>query len=214
MIPYKFSDADNFSEGLAAVCDNQLWGYINLEGEYQISLKYKDCNPFSENIASVLTNKGWIYIDRLDRQVINETYEFAGSFKDGIAHVKKNGEYYFINKLGERVEKKTEIDDKKINLNIKNTLFIQDIKDIPEDIKKIKILEYLSIYTLLDKYYIINDSNYKTYLKKIFEADNYLFRENIEIISLEKNPNNKNEITQIQSTIKIFAFEYFMILYC
>ena len=45
-IPRKYDDATYFSEGLAAVCINKKWGFINKKGELVINLYYDSVTPF------------------------------------------------------------------------------------------------------------------------------------------------------------------------
>ena len=40
LIPFQFDKADNFYEGLAAVRQNRLWGFIDLKGNWVIKPKY------------------------------------------------------------------------------------------------------------------------------------------------------------------------------
>lgn len=53
IVPYKYDDIYNFSEGLAAVCLNDKWGYIDNTGVEVVPCKYSDCTSFRSAIAFV-----------------------------------------------------------------------------------------------------------------------------------------------------------------
>lgn len=58
-----WEDARGFSEGLAAVCKDGKWGYINSSGEYVIDPQYDEARDFSCGVAIVDTNDEWYIID-------------------------------------------------------------------------------------------------------------------------------------------------------
>ena len=65
IIPYKWSYALNFSEGLAAVTDEKgLSGYINYHGELVIPCIFKKVLPFKNGIANVKLDEVSYYINR------------------------------------------------------------------------------------------------------------------------------------------------------
>ncbi|NEQ21321.1 MAG: WG repeat-containing protein [Microcoleus sp. SIO2G3] len=75
VIEPKFSRANNFAEGLAAVAtfgghDPALgvlfdgWGYIDKAGEMVIPAEYRDARSFSEGLAAVKVGNKWGYISR------------------------------------------------------------------------------------------------------------------------------------------------------
>ena len=53
VIPYQFDEAENFSEGLAAVQLNQKSGYIDKTGKIVIPLSFDHACNFSDGLASV-----------------------------------------------------------------------------------------------------------------------------------------------------------------
>ena len=75
-----YDAAEDFSEGLAAVCSNGKWGYINSEGVDVISLQYQSL-------------KG----------VNAEEKDTAFSFRNGFVPVKKGDKFGIINAKGETV---------------------------------------------------------------------------------------------------------------
>ena len=98
VIPLKYDDAKDFSEGLASVKLNGKWGYIDKSGNEVIPLKYNEADDFSEGIAAVkLDGKRGIldrkcgFIDKNGNVVIPFKYDDAKNFSEGIAIVKLNG---------------------------------------------------------------------------------------------------------------------------
>lgn len=90
-ISKSFETAQNFQEGLAAVKENDKWGYINSSGAFEINTLYDDAKPFSEGYAAVNNGTGWFFIDKNNQRVIpkqeNTYYTSADSFQDGYARV-------------------------------------------------------------------------------------------------------------------------------
>lgn len=71
----KFKDVENFSEGLAAVKNEEnKWGYINKEGVYEIEPKFDIAYSFNDGLAPVildLDNPEYSYIDKKGNVVIS-----------------------------------------------------------------------------------------------------------------------------------------------
>jgi len=108
VIAPKFGNVQEFTEGLAAVTDNDtgLSGfYGEKKGSYQyvISPMYKDAQPFSENLAAVKdSNNKWGYIDKTSSYKIAAKYKAVGDFHDGLAPVQgDDGNWGYINKKGD-----------------------------------------------------------------------------------------------------------------
>ena len=110
-IPFKFDEADDFSEGMARVKVETKWGFIN-GSEYAINPQYDDALPFSDGLAAVKTGDLWGYIDNKGNYVIEPKFEDAGTFCEGLACVSINStssddlpKWGFIDKTGEFVIK-------------------------------------------------------------------------------------------------------------
>lgn len=107
VIPCQYADADDFSEGLAAVEVNMgrsyRWGFINKAGQEVIPFQYEDVSGFHEGLAAVEVDDRWGFIDQSGHLVIPCRYNDAGDFHDGLAAVKINNRWGFIDQSGQMV---------------------------------------------------------------------------------------------------------------
>jgi len=113
----KYDKLSPFSEGLAAVCRNGKWGYINTRGEEVIPCKYVDYDGYSsyyestesfhEGLAAIKKGDKWGYINARGEEVIPITFRasLAGSFNEGLAVILNENETRFtvIDKQGNTV---------------------------------------------------------------------------------------------------------------
>jgi len=53
VIPFKYDEAKEFSEGFAAVKLNNKWGFINKTGKVILPLKFSKVGKFSEGLVRV-----------------------------------------------------------------------------------------------------------------------------------------------------------------
>lgn len=86
IIPAQFSDAAQFSEGLAPVqeIETELWGYINERGQLIIPFQFSEASHFSEGLAAIshpsypygayLNKKGKIAIEGKKNFIITEPF--------------------------------------------------------------------------------------------------------------------------------------------
>lgn len=101
MIKPSFSDAKDFSEGLAAVLENRKWGYIDQKGKVVIRPQFEEAGPFSEGLASICTQLSSDkpprcgFINRQGKVVIDLRFDEAGDFREGLARVTTGGEWLF-----------------------------------------------------------------------------------------------------------------------
>jgi hypothetical protein len=106
VIPPEFSQATDFSEGLAAVgvAENGVvkWGYIDKTGAWIVRPQYDKAGPFSEGLAGValqesdspetggsisISGDRWGYIDKTGAVAIAPKYQVAWPFSGGLAWV-------------------------------------------------------------------------------------------------------------------------------
>jgi hypothetical protein len=105
VIAPQFDNARSFSEGLAAVEQNNKFGYIDTEGYLVIQAKYQEVGPFREGFAWVMTKKPFnlfgtgeygiplfarfTYIDRTGKEIRQPFYaEHVRNFSEGLAAVR------------------------------------------------------------------------------------------------------------------------------
>lgn len=96
----KFND---FSDGLALVRKNNLYGFIDKKGNAVIDFMFCEASDFHEGLAKVLINDKYGYIGKTGQIVISPQYTDAADFSCGLARVSVHGKYGFINKKGEMV---------------------------------------------------------------------------------------------------------------
>lgn len=97
-------DILEFSEGLAAIKQNGLWGYVNLMGEIVIPCQYTFAMSFSEGMAVVTLNSREGFIDKKGNLVVPFNHFFANDFREGLAVVSNDEgeEYGYIDKTGKQ----------------------------------------------------------------------------------------------------------------
>lgn len=95
IIPFKYDNAGNFSEGLARVKLDSKYGYINKMGDMVVPLKYDNANDFVEGLARVKINGKYGYIDKNGDDVIQAIYDNASDFLDGLAVVGRKNSVNF-----------------------------------------------------------------------------------------------------------------------
>ena len=105
-----FKDANDFSEGLAAVQDKSPvsnWGYIDTKGQWAIEPVFDKAGNFSEELACVSDSKSgkYGYIDPSGNWVITPSFFGANPFSEGLAAAKKyeSSKWGYIDKTGEWV---------------------------------------------------------------------------------------------------------------
>jgi hypothetical protein len=87
-----FEDALPFSNGLAAVKNNGVWGYINTEGEYVIDPAFEEAGSFVGSLAAVKSNGVWCVIDK-SGEVKREFPDVTG-VNITLSSVEAGGKYY------------------------------------------------------------------------------------------------------------------------
>lgn len=103
IIPCQYEEAMDFSEGLAAVKVNNLWGFINKHGELVIQCQSGIGSHFSEGLAPISRTDCVGFIDQRGELVIPCIYEATGLFCEGLAPVQLDGKWGFINPVGQTI---------------------------------------------------------------------------------------------------------------
>ncbi len=77
-----------FSEGLAAVRVNDLWGYIDRSGNVVIEPQFDAAEAFVGGLAAIKVVDSWGRVNRDGDIVVTPQFDFLGRFSDGLARVK------------------------------------------------------------------------------------------------------------------------------
>ena len=88
----KYSEADGFSEGLAAVRQpNDKYIFIDRKGKRAIRREYDYARSFSEGLACVMINGKYGFIDKSGKVVIKPQFSSLGDFREGLAAIRVGG---------------------------------------------------------------------------------------------------------------------------
>ena len=101
----QFDDANDFSEGIAAVKIGEKWGFIDNFGTVIIKPQFDNVYSFSEGLAFVYLNGKWGFIDKTGNLVIKPQFDNVYSFSEGMAGVESQGKWGFVDKTGKIVIK-------------------------------------------------------------------------------------------------------------
>jgi hypothetical protein len=105
VIQPKFSNAQAFHEGLAAVkFSNDLWGFIDKKGRIIVPGRFNEVGRFSEGLARVVVDRRHGFIDKTGKYIIEPTLFSANDFSEGLAAVIAPSHHYdrgYINKKGD-----------------------------------------------------------------------------------------------------------------
>ena len=100
----RFSYADDFSEGLAAVgvvySGRGKYGYIDKHGNWTVRPRFDNGNRFSEGLAAAWVGKAVGFVDKKGMWVIRPRYQDAGDFSEGLAAVQVADNWGYIDKTG------------------------------------------------------------------------------------------------------------------
>lgn len=92
-----FGQAEN---ELIPIIENNLWGFIDSEGEYVIKPRFHSVGRFSSGLAPVRENAHYGYINTSGKFIISPKYDFALPFMNDIAKIYIQGKPFFIDKNG------------------------------------------------------------------------------------------------------------------
>jgi hypothetical protein len=98
-----YDQISDFSEGLAVVKLDGLYGAIDKNGKTEIPLEFSRLGDFSEGYSYAQKNSTSGYVDKKGYPVLPFLYEWAESFKFSLARVKYNSKFGLINTRGEFV---------------------------------------------------------------------------------------------------------------
>lgn len=101
----RFENAQNFSEGLAAVQLKGKWGYVNKKDTISIPYQFDWANSFSEGLASVKIDGKYGFIDKTGRFKIEPKFDDADEFSEGLAAVEIEKLWGYVDTTGSLVIK-------------------------------------------------------------------------------------------------------------
>ncbi|MDR1654265.1 MAG: WG repeat-containing protein [Prevotellaceae bacterium] len=96
----QFESANSFSEGLAAIEQNNKCGFIDKTGKIVINPQFDEVRDFKNGKAVFHNGKQYGYIDSKGSYAINPQFDHAGNFSEGMAVVKSGKEYGYITESG------------------------------------------------------------------------------------------------------------------
>ena len=103
VIPPRYDNGRDFSEGFAWVEKNGKVGFIDTTGKEITPFQYDGALGFSEGFAAVLKGSKVGFIDTTGKEAVPCIYDTVLSFSQGLAAVQKGGKWGFIDKAGEEV---------------------------------------------------------------------------------------------------------------
>ena len=103
VIPCIYDQAEDFSEGFAAVELDMKWGFINKSGKQVVPLIYDWVEKFSEGFAAVNINDKWGFVNQKGEQIVPCIYDCVWNFSEGLAPVELNDKWGYIDAKGKVV---------------------------------------------------------------------------------------------------------------
>ena len=90
LLPESYEGGSAFAEGLAAVQQNELWGYIDRRGRWVVTPRYERVTDFNDGIARVtyenLDGARWSeHIDKTGKVLPISEFEDIGLFSEGLS---------------------------------------------------------------------------------------------------------------------------------
>jgi hypothetical protein len=95
-----YDNVGYFSEGKAAIKQDDLWGFINKEGEVVVPCEYEYVEHFSEGLAAVRKDRKWGFVNTFGNLVIPCIYDEVEHFSEGFCIVSSEKIRFFVDKRG------------------------------------------------------------------------------------------------------------------
>lgn len=116
------------AQELALVRENDLFGFINRNGEYVIKPQFTSAESFSGNLAAAIQDKKWGFIDNSGKWVIQPEYDKVKDFNSGYALVLKNDTWNYIDRSNKILN--TPVQEKYYDFNEDGVAFFRIEKKI------------------------------------------------------------------------------------
>jgi hypothetical protein len=100
VIPQKFMQAKQFSEGLAAIMIDDKYGYVRADGTLAIAPRFDRALAMRQGVAGVGIDGKWGYVDQSGKYAVTPQYTEGHSFSCDRARVKMGSRYGYIGKSG------------------------------------------------------------------------------------------------------------------
>lgn len=137
---YCLGQSRPFFDGLAKICKDNKYGFIDKKGRIIINIEYENARDFSEGLAAVEKDGKWGFIDKTGRTVIDFEYDFVKSFSNGLAAVEKDGKRRsYIDKTGNKI------------IDLESNKSINSIGNFSEGLSKIYIINPEGKFGFIDK---------------------------------------------------------------
>jgi hypothetical protein len=104
VVPFHFSDAQPYSEGLAAVALGKKYGYIDEGGVLVIKPQYDAAGAFKEGLAPVRRNEQWTFVTPEGKEFPDASWTWAEEFHEGLAAVRdRTDKWGYVDRTGKLV---------------------------------------------------------------------------------------------------------------
>ncbi|MDA3778764.1 MAG: WG repeat-containing protein [Bacteroidales bacterium] len=88
LLRLKYQMIGNFKNNIAVLEQDDLCGFINMQGDIIVSPKYENVRDFKGKMAAIKRNSKWGFVNTDGIEVIKPIYEESKDFHDGLAAVK------------------------------------------------------------------------------------------------------------------------------
>lgn len=132
--PIEYDYIDNFSEGIAIIYKDSLWGCIDNTGKIVVPIEYDYVDDFKEGIAKVEKDDLWGCVDKTGKIVVPIEYNDIRSYNGGFIALYKNDRCGLVKLIKESDDDFNEIIwDKNVTNNAKKDWTIKFNKAIDEN---------------------------------------------------------------------------------
>jgi len=102
---HTYNSSTSTSEGLAAVCKDGNWGFIDKSGKEVVPCIYTKVWDYSEGLAAVCKDNKVGFVNYIGSEVIPFVYDSVSrdGFSEGKVAVEKNGKWGYIDITGEEI---------------------------------------------------------------------------------------------------------------
>ena len=95
-----YEEASPFNEGLACVCMDGKYGFIDKSGSTALEFIYDYATPFVEGLAYFAIEDSYGFMDKSGEPVFYLDCDSVSSFQEGLAYFSLDGKYGYIDKTG------------------------------------------------------------------------------------------------------------------